>query len=262
MSVWSVAAAQSGSRAGEIDWNISRHMDFIQQAAELQVDVLVFPELSLSGYELALSPALAMEINDPRLIPFSTAASQYQMSITIGLPLLDGVQTRLCALTFLPDGARLIYGKRHLFGAEKQFFQPGDNVTLFGYPQHYVALAVCADLSVEGFARDAAQRGVSLYATSVLVSVKGYENDCQYLARWSDKYNMAVLMANHALPTGGYQSAGKSAFWDQYGRQVVQGGTGELLVIARRIDNNWQGAVHSLHQPSRLLTGINDVTCD
>lgn len=249
MSVWSVAAAQSGSRAGEIDWNISHHMDFIQQAAELQVDVLVFPELSLSGYELALSPALAMEINDPRLIPFSIAASQYQMSVTIGLPLLDGEQIRLCALTFLPDGARLVYGKRHLFGAEKQFFQPGDSVALFGQPQRYVALAVCADLSVEGFAQDAARRGACLYANSVLVSVGGYENDCQYLARWSGKYNMAVLMANHALPTGGYQSAGKSAFWDPHGRQVVQGGTGEQLVIARQMGNDWQGAVHSLREP-------------
>ncbi|KAB8307887.1 hypothetical protein EH228_14370 [Erwinia endophytica] len=122
MSVWSVAAAQSGSRAGEIDWNISHHMDFIQQAAELQVDVLIFPELSLSGYELAFSPALAMEINDPRLIPFSIAASQYQ-------------------------------------------------------------------------------------------------------------------------------SAGKSAFWDPHGRQVVQGGAGEQLVIARQMGNDWQGTVHSLREP-------------
>lgn len=246
MSVWSVAAAQSGSRRGDIDRNLSRHLDFIHQAADLQVDVLVFPELSLSGYELALCPALAMEINDPRLDPLASAANLYQMSITVGLPLLDGEHTLLGALTFLPDGTKLAYGKRNLFGEEKLFFQAGEGVPLFGYQQHHVALAICADISVEEYARDAARRGANLYATGVLVSDKGYATDCEYLARWSKEYKMAVMMANHALPTGGYQSAGKSAFWDEQGRQVVLGGAGEQLVIARRTGTDWQGEVHSL----------------
>ncbi|WP_158784851.1 carbon-nitrogen hydrolase family protein [Pantoea sp. BAV 3049] len=250
MSVWSVAAAQSGSRPGEIDHNLSRHLDFIHQAAELQVDVLVFPELSLSGYELALSPTLAMEINDPRLDAFASAASEYQMSIVIGLPLLQGDQTLLGALTFLADGTKLAYGKRELFGEENLFFQAGEGVPLFGYRHHHVALAICADISVEEYARDAARRGANLYATSVLASEKGYAKDCEYLARWSKEYKMPVLMANHALPTGGYQSAGKSAFWDEQGRQVVSGSSGEQLVIARRTGKDWQGEVHSLRYPS------------
>lgn len=124
MSVWSVAAAQSGSRPGDIDWNISRHLEFIHQAAEHHVNVLIFPELSLTGYELTLAQQLAMHINDARLEPFAEAASRHQMTIVIGLPLLDDTRPLLCALAVLPDATRLAYGKRNLFGDENLFSNP------------------------------------------------------------------------------------------------------------------------------------------
>lgn len=246
MSVWSVAAAQSSSHPADIARNLSHHLNIVHQAAEHQVDLLVFPELSLTGYELAQSPELAMSIHDPRLDAFSRAASDNQMSIVVGLPLNNGEETLLSALAFLADGTRLAYGKRNLFGEEKAFFTAGHSVPLFGFPQHQVALAVCADISVEEYARDAALRGANLYAAGVVVSDAGYEKDCAYLAGWSRTWQLPSLMANHATPTGGYQCAGKSAFWNAQGERVVQGGEGEQLVIARRVGNDWQGEVHSL----------------
>lgn len=252
MSSWTIAAAQSGSRPGDIAWNIQHHLDFIQQAARLHVDLLMFPELSLTGYELPLMAELALSLDDPRLQPFALAAQQYQMGISIGLPLKTEDNVRLSALTFLPDGTRMAYSKRNLFGPEKEIFTAGSTVPMFGYQHHQVALAICADISVEAFARDASLRGADLYATSVLVSEQGYETDCNYLARWSREYKMAIVMANHAWPTGGYQCAGKSAFWDAEGSLVVRGGEGEQLIIARRDGNHWQGEMHSLPCPSAM----------
>lgn len=252
MTSWTIAAAQSGSRPGDIAWNIQHHLEFIQQAALLHVDLLMFPELSLTGYELPLMAALALSLDDERLQPFSRAAQQHQMGISIGMPLHFDDNVHLSALTFLPDGTRIVYSKRHLYGQEKEIFTVGNTVQIFGYTRHQVALAICADISVEAFARDASVRGADLYATSVLVSEQGYETDSNYLARWAREYQMAVLMANHAWPTGGYLCAGKSAFWDQTGREVIRGGEGEQLIIARRSGNDWQGETHSLPCPSVL----------
>lgn len=252
MSSWTVAAAQSGSRPGDIAWNIQHHLEFIQQAAGQCVDLLMFPELSLTGYELPLMAELALSMDDVRLQPFARAAQQHQMGISIGLPLKTESNVRLSALTFLPDGTAIAYSKRHLYGQEKEIFTAGDSVPIFGYQHHQVALAICADISVEAYARDASHRGADLYATSVLVSEQGYEADCNYLAHWSREYQMAIVMANHAWPTGGYLCAGKSAFWDQRGRQVVRGSEGEQLIIARRDGNHWQGEAHSLPCPSVL----------
>ncbi|MEJ4044488.1 carbon-nitrogen hydrolase family protein [Erwinia sp. SLM-02] len=246
MSGWNVAAAQSGSRPGDIAWNILHHLEFIRHAAAHGVDLLMFPELSLTGYELPLMAELALSIDDPRLQVFADAAVEHQMGIGIGLPLISEDNVRLSAVTFLADGTRIVYSKRNLFGEEKQIFTQGSGVPMFGHQRHNVVLAICADISVAQYAHDAARQGADLYATSVLVSEQGYEKDCEYLARWSRECRMAVMMANHAWPTGGYHSAGKSAFWGPDGRRVVQGGSGEALIIARRSGNHWQGEVHPL----------------
>ncbi|PIJ51445.1 carbon-nitrogen hydrolase family protein [Erwinia sp. OLTSP20] len=241
MSFWRIAAAQSGSKSGDTEWNIAHHLAFITQAAALNVDLLLFPELSLTGYDLAHASHQALDIDDPRLSAFSEAAHQHQMSIIIGLPLLHEGKPRLAALAFLPEGTRIAYAKRKLHGDESRFFTPGDGLPLFGYDHRYVTLAVCADITVEDYARDAAQRGANLYAASVLVSKSGYDVDTGYLQRWAQNFNMAVLMANHAFATGGLASAGKSAFWDQHGKQIVVGAEGEQLVIAERDQGHWRG---------------------
>lgn len=246
MSDWSVAAAQSGSRPGDITWNIRHHLEFIRMAALHRIDLLLFPELSLTGYTLSQMADLAIALDDPVLHVFAEAAAEYQMGISIGLPLKSGGNVRLSAATFLPDGTRIAYNKRNLHGEEKRIFEQGVAMPMFGHRHRNVVVAICADISVGQFAQDAARMGADLYATSVLVSEQGYETDCEYLSRWSREYSMAVLMANHAWPTGGYAAAGKSAFWDADGHRVIQGGSGEQLIIARRSGNDWQGEVHPL----------------
>ena len=53
MPCFTLAAAQYPAAAADIACNLERHLEFVAQAAEQQVQLLVFPELSLSGYELA-----------------------------------------------------------------------------------------------------------------------------------------------------------------------------------------------------------------
>ena len=54
------AAAQSISVAGDVQANLAHHQRFMQVAAELDVQLLVFPELSLTGYERGLAADLAV----------------------------------------------------------------------------------------------------------------------------------------------------------------------------------------------------------
>ncbi|MFS2225540.1 carbon-nitrogen hydrolase family protein [Pantoea sp. B65] len=246
MTLWSVAAAQYASRARDIDGNISHHITYIRQAATLSVDLLLFPELSLTGYELDAAPELSLLPEDPRLDLLAAAACEHHMTVIVGMPLRVAEAQHIAAMSFLPDGTRLTYAKRQLHGHEKTFFQAGHGGPLFGVPTRNVALAVCADIVIEQFAREASESGADLYAAGVLISEQGYSDDCVYLARWAMDYRMAVLMANHATPSGGYHSTGGSALWDADGNQVICCGDGELLMIARRSAGGWQGEVHPL----------------
>ncbi len=64
-----VAAAQSASRRGDLDKNVAEHLRLIGIAAAVGVNLLVFPELPLTGYELDLASALQLEREDPRIEP-------------------------------------------------------------------------------------------------------------------------------------------------------------------------------------------------
>lgn len=59
MSAPVFAAAQCAFRAGDISANLRLHMEFMQHAREQGVGLLLFPELSLTGYEPILAEALA-----------------------------------------------------------------------------------------------------------------------------------------------------------------------------------------------------------
>ena len=60
MSHFRIAAAQVASVCGDVVQNIAIHAAAIEAAAKQDVSVLIFPELSLTGYEPDLAAALAI----------------------------------------------------------------------------------------------------------------------------------------------------------------------------------------------------------
>jgi predicted amidohydrolase len=136
-----------------------------------------------------------------------------------------------------------VYCKQHLHPGEERYASPGDTGSQrYGVRDASYALAICADTSHASHAQAAAATGASFYLAGVLVSEAGYATDSSQLAHYSKQFNLGVLMANHGGPSGGYVSAGKSAFWAPGGALVVAApGTGDGLVIATRHADQWQG---------------------
>lgn len=68
-----IGVAQTVPVRGDVDANIEQHLRLIRIAAEERARIVVFPELSLTGYELDLAGALAFEQADARLAPLLDA---------------------------------------------------------------------------------------------------------------------------------------------------------------------------------------------
>ena len=109
-----LAAAQSVSIARDIGANISIHLQFMALAARQGVQLLVFPELSLTGYELDAAAQLAIKLDDPRLAPLRKMAQNNAMTAVIGMPvrLTGGPEILIGALVFHPDGTQSLYSKQ------------------------------------------------------------------------------------------------------------------------------------------------------
>jgi predicted amidohydrolase len=246
-----IAAAQSTSVAGNVAANVRLHTQFIAAAHQAGVDVLVFPELSLSGYELALLHHCLVQPDDHRLTPIRDLVRTTGMTVVVGAPVLQDNRSLPCiaALTFFQDGTSSVYCKQHLHPGEERYASPGDTGSqCYGVGDASYALAICADTSHASHAQAAAATGASLYLAGVLVSEAGYATDSSQLAHNARQFNLGVLMANHGGPSGGYVSAGKSAFWAPGGALVVAApGTGNGLVIATRHADQWHGEWLAVH---------------
>lgn len=240
-----LVAAQCAVQAGDLVANLALHLDFMRRAGELGAELIIFPELSLSGYEPALAGALAQPGDSPLLEPLCDLAMEAGMTAVVGLPLRvpgrDKPQIAACILH--PDGSRAIYTKQHLHAGEEQFFSAGQGGELLLVEGTSVALSVCADFAHAEHPAEAAERGAQVYAASVLIGEGGYPHDSALLQAHAQRHGMAVLMVNHGGPTGCWAAAGRSALWDEQGRCVAStSGVGNRLLVVSRQPDGWRAS--------------------
>jgi predicted amidohydrolase len=246
-----IAAAQSISVACDIAANVRTHLKFIAAANQAGIHLLVFPELSLCGYELPQLEDCVLFPGDSRLTAIREMVIETQMTVVVGAPVANGVgkAPAIGAITFFADGRHSIYRKQHLHPGEERFASQGvaESRTdeLLG---RKFSLAICADTTHASHAQGAAKVGASLYLAGVLVSEAGYAADTTLLQHYASTLHLGGLMANHGGPSGAYVSAGKSAFWSPGGQLVVQApGVGSVLVVAESQEGGWSGEYLSVN---------------
>ncbi|WP_296185437.1 carbon-nitrogen hydrolase family protein [Pseudomonas sp. UBA1879] len=237
-----LAAAQSHSVAGDIAANMARHLAFMAQAAEKGVDVLMFPELSLTGYEPALARRLALTVQDPCLNPLRDKARELGITTIVGAPIRSTINDDVLigALIFHSSGQITVYEKEHLHSGEEAVFGAGTGGAPIDLGHERLGLAICADFAQTIHPRKAADAGATVYAASVLISESGYAHDADLLSGHARRHRVAVMIANHAGMTGGWMSGGRSALWDEDGERVAElPDAEEGLLIAQRAGKGW-----------------------
>lgn len=240
-----IAAAQSKSTPDDISQNVAHHLRFGALAANNDAQLLVFPELSLTGYEPAIARPNAISPASSCLDPLRRFAEEAHMTVVVGAPLLnDEGRLHIAAFAIRPDSSVLTYTKEHLHPGEEQIFTSGIGGPVLVVEDANVALAICADTTHSQHAASAAARGANVYAAGVLITENGYAPDTALLRNYALDHRMAILMANHSCTTGGWVSAGKSAIWSENGALVATSrGTEEALVIGTRRNGVWEGIV-------------------
>ncbi|AZE54490.1 Hydrolase, carbon-nitrogen family [Pseudomonas synxantha] len=249
MTALTLAAAQTLSIPGDVAANIQRHLVMMQAAAEHGVQWLVFPELSLTGYEPFLAADLAIAPESDVLAPLREMARELRLTAVVGMPVRLAPQAGVMigALVLGADGSVSVYTKQHLHAGEELAFAAGQGGEILRWEDERIALAVCADFSHSSHPRQAVESGATVYAAGVLISEGGYAADSALLQGYAAEHGMLVLMANHGGPSGGWTCAGRSAVWTADGNLLAAApGIGDALVIARREGGLWTGQVVAL----------------
>lgn len=220
-----VAAVQLAVEAGAIEDNLAHHRQALEQAKALGADLVLFPELSLTGYELEQAGALAMECDHPVIGRLSEWAQELELLVISGAfiwPAKAGLselaqqqQVKPCISGILsfPDGNTRLYHKQNLHPGEERYVRAGEQDCIFDYHGVRIALAICADIAQPAHGAAARKAGADLYLASVLISAAGLAADSALLQSQAGEHGMVVLMANHCGWTGGWQGAGSSGGW-------------------------------------------------
>ena len=226
-----IGVAQTRPTRGDIRRNIASHKAWINLAADHRAEAIIFPELSLTGYEPELAKKLAMAADDPRLDDFQDISEKRKITIGVGVPIGNSRGINISILLFQPNSKRSIYSKKYLHRDEEPFFVPSDG----GRPLpgiNKAAFAICYELSVPEHSAEAFNNGAEIYIVSVAKSVQGLESAIPTLAGIATRYNMTVLMSNCVGPCEGFQSAGRSSVWNPEGTLLRQlNDTSEGLLI-------------------------------
>jgi predicted amidohydrolase len=214
-----LAVAQTRPIKGNIAENLENHSKMIEIAASKGANVLIFPELSLTGYEPELSKDLATHAHDTRLKPLQQLSDNHSMVIGVGLPLNTEGGITISMVLFHPHKPRQVYGKKYLHSSEIPFFVSAQNDETF-IKDTKIALAICYELSVAEHAEAAYENGAEIYIASVVEDT--IDKALVKLSNTAQKYAMTVLMANCVGQTGTYVCDGKSSIINKKGEVLGQ----------------------------------------
>jgi len=146
-----LALAQIAPKLGDVEANLEKHLDYIKQARKQKADLVVFPELSLTGYvvqDLVASVAHRPQEDDP-IFKYLLEASQ-NLDIVVGFVDEDSRHRFYIASTYLSGGRVLhvhhkVYMPTYGLFDEGRFFAWGDAVRSFDTRFGRAGLLICED---------------------------------------------------------------------------------------------------------------------
>ncbi|HDS1817910.1 TPA: carbon-nitrogen hydrolase family protein [Pseudomonas putida] len=216
-----LCAVQLASLKGDVQGNLERHLHCIEQAAALGAELVVFPELSLTGYEPTLARQAALPLSSSRLDPLQTLCDRHGLSVAVGLPLPtpDGIRIGMPILS--PRAPRQAYAKQRLHSDELPYFVAGDQPLVFELDELRVAPAICYESMFIDHAAEARAQGAQVYLVSVAKTAKGIGEGYEHYPEVARTLGLSVLLANCVGPADTFVGAGGSAAWDSQGRLLA-----------------------------------------
>ena len=162
-----IATVQMKPAMGEPEDNLVKMSDFVSKIASQQkVDLIVFPELVTSGYEMGVKfTELAQRIPGPTVNLMTQRAAEFGVYIAFGLVTKERVESVLFNSAALvgPDGELVgSYNKVHLRGEERMAFREGFRLPVFETEIGNIGLMLGWDLAYPEVARSLTLDGADL----------------------------------------------------------------------------------------------------
>ncbi len=146
-----IAVAQIDVRVGDIDHNLMQHIEYAEEARSKKARVVIFPELSLTGYsirDLVHDVAHSSYRNHPKLAALLKLSKDIHI-IAGGVEETRQYKLHNAAFLFADGKMQVVHRKIYLptYGMfeENRYFLPGSSINAFDTPVGRWGTLVCED---------------------------------------------------------------------------------------------------------------------
>lgn len=261
--------AQFSPALGKVAPNLQTHLDTIAQAADQDVDLLMFPELSLTGYNLqdmVYELALRPDDGNDTLAALLAAGQQHNMDLTVGFVEEDHRSRFFISQAYLSGGEivhvhRKVYLPTYGIFDEGRYFAWGDSIRAFDTRFGRVGMLICEDFWHASPPYLLWLDGADLLLMHSASPGRGLDQGDQLSsARWINRVNrghasMFTAYVVHCNRTGfedGLSFWGGSIIVDPNGEYVLRGPDYDDALLVQTIDLN------QLHRTRSRLPLLRD----
>ena len=231
-----LAVCQTSSCTGDKAKNIEKIRAAARTAAAWKADLLVMPELFLTGYNLGSRLRdLAETMDGPSLKAIGDIARSEACAIAVGFPELIGAKLYNSSALFDAEGNLVaIYRKIHMFGQdEKELFVPGNELVVTRIAGRAIGMAICYDIEFPEMARELKRRGADVIIVPTANMAPYYEVPITFIRARSLENGVFVAYANFCGTEGNLEYTGLSAITGPDGIDLARAGPrGEALLLA------------------------------
>ena len=237
-----VALAQINPTVGDIRGNARLIADNITRAREEGAGLVVFPELTLSGYSLGLArDDVTLSLDDPELAGLADEADG--LGCVVGFAEAGRVHTHNSAAYLERGEVRHVHRKLYLptydIWEERKHFTPGSAMRAFDTDVGRVAVLICSDAWQPALPVIAVQDGARVLIVPANSTARRPENrrDWHDINRFNARQlECYVVFVNRVGEEGELGFWGGSHVYDPWGELVAEAPVDEPALLAVELD--------------------------
>jgi predicted amidohydrolase len=245
-----LALAQINTKLGDVNANLEKHLHFAQQAAQSGADLLIFPELSLTGYvlqDIAADVARPASESDSVFKPLLDAS--HALDLLVGFVELDTRYRFYISAAYLSAGKIVhVHRKVHLptYGIfdERRYFAAGNSFRSFETRFGRAGVLICEDFWHVSSPYLLWLDGADLFYLTSASPGRGVTDEILGSAQWVQDVNRAysglfTSFFAHANRVGfedGLNFFGGSTIYDPDGRQIARAPYNDESLTLAEID--------------------------
>ena len=264
-----IGLAQIYPKLGDIQANVDKHLSYINDAVEQGVDLIVFPELSLTGYQVMdLVSELAIEANPQDKVFAQFLNASKNIDIVFGFIQQDKRNRFYIASAYLSGGECVhvhhkIYLPTYTMFDDGRYFNAGTSIRAFDTRFGRIGMLICEDFWHLSAGYVLWQDGADILVLTSCSPSRGVEtteNGRMTSSRWVELVNQSYgsMFTNYVIHVNrvGYEDGknfwGGSSVVDPNGEFLTHGLYFDETLITQDIDLN------QLHRTRSRLPLLRD----